>query len=175
VNVAFVRSVLEERAASVFFDASKRLRRLARMLRTPQFDVRVIRVLRDARAYANSMKRHQVDPRTAARQWASYQAAADELLATMDRSRVLIVRYEDVCGNPSAQLPAILDFLGVRPCELPLTVIPREHHVIGNRIRLSDKLELRVDERWRTMLDPAESAEVERIVSGVHQRFGYQN
>jgi len=173
VNVAFVRSVLEERGAKVFFDASKRLRRLARMLRTPEFDVKVIRVVRDARAYANSMKRHQVAVSAAARQWRNYQAAAEDLLSTIDPHRVRVVRYEDVCGAPRQHLPGLLEFMGVSPREMPLAVIPKEHHVIGNRVRLSDRLELRADERWRTALTDDEAAAVCRVVAGEHARFGY--
>ena len=56
-NVAFVRAVLRRRNASVFLDTTKLLTRLTYLLEIPDFDLQVVRLVRDVRGFAASAQR----------------------------------------------------------------------------------------------------------------------
>ena len=56
-NVAFVGAVLRRRNASVFLDTTKLLTRLTYLLEIPDFDLRVVRLVRDVRGFAASAQR----------------------------------------------------------------------------------------------------------------------
>jgi hypothetical protein len=173
VNVAFVRAVLEESGASVFFDTSKSAPRLARLLTIPEFDVRVATLVRDVRAYAASARRRGKPLADAADTWRKDQIAIRAAVAAVPAERQLLVRYEDLCRDPRRTLSALWTFCGVTPMEPPVRVRSQDHHVLGNNMRMAGPIEVRLDERWRLEMPEADQEAVLRIAGPLHRELGY--
>lgn len=172
-NRAFMEAVLAETGAAVFFDTSKALGRLKHLMDAPDLDLKVVRMVRDARAYANSIHRRGAPVDHAALRWRKFQAACDRLLMGLAPERVHLLRYEDLCRDPAGSLKALYAFLGVEALEPPAFVVPREQHVIGNRMRLKDRVAVRFDEGWREQLGPDEQARVLAVAGDLNRRLGY--
>jgi len=174
VNEAFVRAVLETAGAEVFFDTSKGSMRLARLLASSAFDLRVVTLVREVRAYAASARRRGTSLRDAAETWKKDQLTIRAVTKELPHGRKLLVRYEDLCTNPSGTLTRLYDFCGVAPMELPRQLFSHEHHVLGNNMRMAGSIEIRLDERWRRELEDSEQAEVLGIAGELNRQFGYQ-
>jgi len=48
-----------------------------------------------------------------------------------------------------------------------------EQHIIGNRMRLSNTSEIRLDEKWKTALTPEQMKAIESRVGAMNRRYGY--
>lgn len=175
INEALVRTVTELRGARTFVDASKRPGRLLLLSQIPSFDTRVIHLVRDGRGVARSTVRNL--ERTAeegARSWAASVRSAEQVEKKLAAERWLTVRHEDLCRDPDAELGRIFRFLGVAPGFRVQDFRAGEHHIIGNRMRLSTASEIRLDERWKSELSREEIATVERIAGPELRRYGYE-
>jgi hypothetical protein len=172
-NVAFVRAVLTHQHAQVFFDTTKLLTRLTYLLDIPDLEVRVVRLVRDVRGFAASAQRRGESIETATSVWMKDQAAIDRVLAQRPHVRRTLVRYEDLCREPHETLQRLWEFCGVAPMEPSTTVRAREHHVLGNSMRMGDTITVRLDETWRSQLAPADEQRVLAIAGPLNERLGY--
>jgi hypothetical protein len=173
VNVEFIRTVLRLADADVFFDTSKRAMRLHHLLDTPQLDVRVVKLVRDVRGYVSSAKRRGESVSEAALAWRRAQESIEHLTRTLPADRMMLLRYEDVCRDPRTWLKRTYAFCGVEAIDPPDAVVSGEHHVIGNNMRRSEQIRIRLDESWRTGLSTEEQARVLAIAGPLPARFGY--
>ncbi len=177
VNRHLAEVVLDLRNACVFVDATKRPGRALLLRRDPQLDLQVIHLVRDGRAVARSAIRNL--GRTVedgARSWAASVRRSEELRRCFPPARWRTGRHEDRCRDARGTLARIFDFLEVSP--QPEMGDFREfqagdHHIIGNRMRLSRTSEIRLDERWRTELTPDQLRTIERIAGPELARYGY--
>ena len=86
----------------------------------------------------------------------------------------MTLRYEDLCADPDGDAdPAPRLHRRARPATATTTSAPIEHHIIGNRMRLSSTSEIRLDERWKEALTPEQIAVIERHVAPLNRRYGY--
>ena len=83
------------------------------------------------------------------------------------------MRYEDLCEAPQATLRRLWDFCGVEAIEPSTTVRAREHHVLGNSMRMSDTITVRLDDSWRSRLGPEEERRVLAVAGPLNDHFGY--
>ena len=95
------------------------------------------------------------------------------MLSTSPAIPTLLVRYEDMCASPREILRRVWEFCDVEPVEPSTVVRAKEHHVIGNRMRMSDTIEVRLDDAWRSSLDPDEQRAVLVAAGGMNERLGY--
>jgi hypothetical protein len=174
VNIAFIQSALQLTGAEVFFDTSKALMRLSYLLAIAALDLKVVRVVRDVRAFANSYKSRGVAVEQAARHWRNYQLSADDLLQTVPSDRVMLMRYEDFCHDPLLWLHRLHTFCGVQPLDPPETITPGEHHIIGNHMRLQKITAITANYSWQEKLTAAEMARILHIAGDINTRLGYQ-
>jgi hypothetical protein len=173
VNVEFIRTVLDVAGADVFFDTSKRAFRLHNLLQTPELDVKVVKLVRDVRGYVSSAVKRGHSLSDAARTWRRDQENIESITGGLPKDRVMLLRYEDVCRDPRTWLARTHDFCGVAPVEPPEFVVSREHHVLGNSMRLSEQVRIRLDESWRNALNRDDQARVLEIAGPHHVRLGY--
>ncbi|MCP3977870.1 MAG: sulfotransferase [bacterium] len=173
-NVALFGALAEVGNASVVVDASKDPRRYAYLRRSPQLELYVLSLVRDAPGFVNSFRRNSGASITAGcRSWARMARHVDRLLAEVPAPRALRMRYEDLCADPARELSRVARWLGVGPFPAELAFRAVEHHVIGNRMRLSGADEIRLDERWRSELSADELRIVVRRTAAVRRRLGY--
>jgi hypothetical protein len=94
-------------------------------------------------------------------------------------SPYLRVRYEDLIQEPAATLRTILDFVGETEAKLdfldgPTAQLGKTHTVAGSSVRFKESaMELRLDERWKTVLPPENLAVVDRWTRRFRKRYGY--
>jgi len=172
-NRAFMRAILEQTGAGLFFDTTKLLLRLKHLLQVEGLDVRVVRMIRDVRAFAVSMRRKGYTLQRAAEHWKQFHLSADRLFKSHPHLKVFELRYEDLCSEPDSSLDRLGRFLDVGPFSPSRFIDPGEHHVLGNSMRLRGPLEVRLDEKWRTELHEDEQKAVVEVAGQTHRRLGY--
>lgn len=174
VNVAFIGAVLETTGARVFLDTTKLPTRLTHLLEVPELDVRVAWLTRDARGVAHSAKKRGLSIEGAAEVWRHDQAATRRLLDTVPGDRRVHLRYEDLCTSPEAALRRFWTFCGLEPIEVEGSVRPRDRHVLGNSMRVTDEIRVRLDEGWRAGLTADEQRRILVIAGPDQHALGYR-
>ena len=179
----FVRAHLTffERAAafsgrSQYLDGTKSVRRTQLFLENTDREIRVVHLVRDGRAFANSYRKNRHMDLSAlpeaAERWNSYIAEVDRLGRQDARVKVLTVRYEDLCRGPEGFMHELLGFLEV-PFEPLLEQTRTDLHVLGNRMRRSFGNEIREDRSWETELGDGEIMQLENLLGESLSRFKY--
>ena len=173
VNVAFIRAVLEVSGKQVFFDTSKRPVRLERLASIPAIDLRLIQLVRDVRGYVSSGKRRGLDLESEARAWKIEQDTIFEIARRLPPDAFTRLRYEDLCADPTGEIERLHRFLGVSPLAPPVELLPREHHVLGNRIRRQESIRVRPSADWQAQLTAGEVQRVLSIAGDLNAKLGY--
>lgn len=172
-NRAMIESLLEVTGKSAFVDASKDPMRILHLARTPGISLRVIHLVRDARASVNSTRKNiGHSAAAAALQW---RLAHHSIELNLKRTGVpaMRMRYEDLCADPLPVLNEAFELCGAPP----LIDVPDyravEHHILGNRMRLASSSRITVDESWKAELNDATLRIVDRIAGRVNRGYGY--
>jgi hypothetical protein len=173
VNVAFVRAALDSARAQVFCDTTKHTFRLARLLALPELDVKVVTLVRDVRGYAASAKRRGYAIEDAAMSWRKDQEVIARITRPLPADRKLLVRYEDLCGDPEGTLRQLHRFCGVHEVVPRTAVNSADHHVLGNSMRLAGTVQVRLDESWRVKLASDEQRRILDIAGVMNRAMGY--
>jgi hypothetical protein len=196
-NAALAASVCEVAGKPVIADSSKIALRAKFLLRNPELDVRIVRIIRDGRAvmltymypfeYADSRDPQRraggtgepypgqyATPHEAAYRWRRSNQEAEALVRQLDRSRWLEVRYEQLCSQPRPTLRRIAAFLGVDPAAATLDYRAATPHVVGNGMRMDPTAEIRLDDRWRSVLTADDLNVFDRVAGDLNRRYGYE-
>lgn len=174
VNRAMMEIILELQNGRVFLDGSKDPVRLKYLLDTGDYEARVIQLLRDGRGVMNSaMKNERRCPRDAAREWRNTHVQIERLARRLPEGRLLTVRYEDLCADPGAEVSRILAFLGLPDGVVVGDYRRVEHHILGNKMRLHDATDIRLDEKWRQTLTRDDLDVFDRTAGELNRRYGY--
>ncbi len=195
-NAALAHAVCETAKAKIIVDSSKIALRLKYLWRNPDLNVKVIRLIRDGRAvaltytdparYADAQEAalrgggmggdrrgERLTISQAAYEWRRSNEEAECVLAGVDSSRWMQVRYEDLCADPGKVLDGVFEFLGVDPKRAVRDFRSVEQHVIGNGMRLDRTSEIRLDERWRTALTDQDLRVFATVAGEMNRRYGY--
>lgn len=175
-NQALVESVLEVTGESVFLDSSKHHMRIKHQLQYTDLDVRVIHLVRDARGVVNSFLNYsrRLTPQAAARLWVSGNKNIDRQLLLLPEDRHIRIRYEDVCRALPETLERLHGFCGVEPGVYVEDFRSVPHHVVGNKMRLRNSSEIKLDERWKLELTKGHLSEVAQVAQAMQRVYGYQ-
>jgi len=195
-NAALAAIVAEITGAEVIVDSSKTAVRLKYLLRNPELDIKVIRLIRDGRAVAltyvdparfadardTSLRNggmggdrasQRLSMAQAVREWRRNNEEAEHVLAGLDRAQWMEVRYEEYCADLETTLHRLFEFLGVDPGQWIRDFRSRDHHVVGNGMRLDLTSDVCLDERWRLSLSPDDLRVFDRIAGKAKRRYGY--
>jgi len=195
-NAALAETIAEIRGCKVIVDSSKTAVRLKYLLRNPELEVKVIRLIRDGRAVAltymdpahfadaqdaslraggagGSRPVERLTIAQAAHQWRRANEEAEHLLACLDRSNRAEVRYEDYCSDPDATRRRLFEFIGVEPARAMHDFRSAENHVVGNGMRLDATSEISPDNRWKTQLTTDELSCFDAIAGRSNRHYGY--
>jgi hypothetical protein len=195
-NAALATTILKLSGKKALVDSSKIGIRLKYLLRTPELDVKVVRLIRDGRGVAltytnpanfadardaslreGGMGGDRRDQRLsiaeAAREWRRSTEEAEHIVHSLGRERAIEVRYEDLCRAPDETLRPVFQFVGVDPTAMALDFRNTEHHVIGNGMRLDSDNQIKLDERWRTSLSRQELDVFDAVAGPLRRRLGY--
>lgn len=195
-NVGLMQSVTEQSGAQIVVDSSKIAIRLKYLLRLPELDVRVVRLIRDGRGGALALMEpfafaDATDPKLrgggsgsnrdderlsmaeAAYEWRRSNEEADHICKTIAPEKVTTIHYEDVCQFPMGTLGTVFQFLGLDPTKASMEFRNTPQHVIGNGMRLDSTSEIRLDERWREQLSDDDLKTFDRVAGDANRRYGY--
>lgn len=174
-NEALVEEVVRAQGGKVFLDSSKEPHRLKFMMRIGSFRTRVIQLVRDGRGVmASYIRRSQWPPAKAADEWRRSILSEEAILKHFRSEDVIRVRYEDLCREVEPTVGAILTFMGLDPADWRPDFRAVDHHVLGNRMRMQNSSEIRLDERWRETLTAEDRHVFERIAGPLNRRYGYE-
>jgi hypothetical protein len=194
-NARLAEAVCRLTGKALVVDSSKVAVRLKYLLRNPALDVRVLRVIRDGRAvmltymdparFADARDERlrgggsggdRADERlsasTAALEWRRSNEEAACVLRGLPRDAWREARYEDLCADPQATLRPVLGWLGVDP-DAPVALARGLYHVVGNGMRLDSACEVRLDDRWKTALEPEALGTFDAVAGDLNHRLGY--
>ncbi len=167
-NRVFVEAVLDYWNASCFLDNSHSPYRLRRLAQEESFDVFNLHLIRDPRGVVLSLMRNRgFSIEDATRAWLRRQEQILRICNTA--ATTLRIHYEDLCICPGRILTDIHNFIGVDKHEFTGNFKDSEHHILGNRMRLSNGA-IRLDEKWRRGLNEASRAFVEAQLQKALQR-----
>jgi hypothetical protein len=174
-NQALVESVLEVTGKTVFLDASKHHMQIRYHLKYTALDLKVIHMVRDGRGVVNSALKYntKLPTRTAAQRWVSGNMNIERQLRSLPEDRFLRIRYEDLCRETPQTLERLHRFCGVEPGLFVKDFRSLPHHIVGNKMRLSDSSEIKLDERWKATLTAHQLREISEIAETLQGVYGY--
>ena len=185
-----LRAILEVSGKPIIVDTSKHISTALLLRQLPDVDLRIVHIVRDPRGVANSwskvVERPEVNdgsemdtlhPGRIGLRWLWFNWA----FSNMDRLGVptTTIRYEDFVEEPAQTLDQIFDFAGAELTsdeifgQTPL-ILQDGHSVAGNPRRLDKRpVQLKVDEQWRTDLDPKMASLVSAVTRPMLGRYHY--
>jgi hypothetical protein len=188
------RAINEVAGSRVVVDSSKAPSTAFLLRRVPGLDLRLIHLVRDSRGVAYSWTKrvvrpdmlnrdaemHRYPPTRMALRWLSRNGMM-ELLGRLGHAEIRVT-YEELVSAPRVQLERILIGLGepVLPGALDFISdgqidLRPNHTVMGNPIRMeTGPVRLRIDEQWRTSMDPRQVGMVTFLTRPLLRRYGYR-
>ena len=155
----------------IFIDGYKSLSRYA-ALKAADYPVRgVIHLTRDPRSFVASAKRRGRCPTLSAKRWASTHSRITRITNWM-RERTIIVRHENLCANPEAELARVQGWLGVEVEQLLVQPGPDRHWIGNQTVRHFDG-RIRPQRPWQGDLTNEERSKVETITARQAIKLGY--
>jgi len=136
---------------------------------------RVVILVRDGRGVFYSGLKRGLGRDSSLRSWRDHYKRALELLdRRVPEAHRTLVYYEDMVTNTERTISKLCDFLGMgfEPSMLDFSAVTH-HNVNGNNIKFTSTSELRLDEIWKTKLDPADRNYFERRAGAMNRRLGY--
>ncbi len=145
-----MRAVAAVSRKRILVDASKHGDQLELLMRVACTELRVIHLLRDGRGVVHAFQRKYGSFLRGYRLWSRSLASAARLRPSIDASRWLTLRYEDLARSPESELRRVCAFLGVayEPEMLRYRAAAWEG-ISGNRMASDSSEEVLLDERWR--------------------------
>jgi hypothetical protein len=137
---------------------------------------KLIYVLRDGRGSAYSIMRYRdLSMEQASRNWRRRTIGSLLTYARIPRADRMRVRYEDLCADPVAELSRICSFLGLG-YEEGMEIFPTEpqHRFGGSPSPMLEGRVIRLDERWRSELTPADLESFRKQAGRVNNLLGYR-
>ena len=122
---------------------------------------------------AGATQEHNRGVEVGAHEWVRCNQETEAVLATMPKENWMQVHYEDICNDTEKTLDKLFEFIGVDPSLKRLDFKTVEHHVVGNGMRLDDSEEIKLDDRWKQLLDKNELAIYHQVTGDYHQSLGY--
>lgn len=166
-NEIFARAILEVSGKTVFLDTSKDPMRMRYLRLSPHIDLYVIHLIRDVRGVVASIlsRREDMDVRQATNHWLVAEHNIRRHLESIPAQRQIEVQYKDITTNTLETLNRLFSFVGVQPLQQMVNFRDVEHHVLGNKMRKQSTSEIRVDDRWRTILSEKQLELIDRITN----------
>jgi len=196
-NTLLIKSILKVSGKKIIVDSSKIGLRLKFLLKNPQLDIKVIRLVRDGRAvaltyvepalYADARdpslrqggtggrrEKEKKSIEEASYEWLRSNEEAEEILKCLPADKWIQVHYEDYCRNPQQIFQKIFEFIGVDSKAWNWSQNKSyEHHIIGNGMRLDWDGSVKLDERWRQALSKNDLAIFQSIAGSMNRKLGY--
>ncbi|MBI4815259.1 MAG: sulfotransferase [Deltaproteobacteria bacterium] len=180
-------AIRDESSAKVIVDASKWPTYGKLLESIDELDVYVVHLVRDPRACAaawSKAKQVEANRRLETQNAAfttSYWVAWNGIIPRwFDRSRYLLLRYEDFVSAPRDSIRRVATFVGHSEAALPfvddrIAELGPTHSIAGNDGRFSrGRLEIRASDDWRIKLPARSRRLVELMTFALRRKYGYE-
>lgn len=160
---------------NVIVDSSKHYVRAVSLYLAEPEQTRVVVLVRDGRGVFYSGLKRGFGRDFSLRAWNNHYRRALELLERhVPEKHRKLVRYEDMVTGTGRAVAELCDFLGMdfEPSMLDFRAVTH-HNVNGNDMKFASTSELRLDETWKSMLDPGDREYFEAHAGALNQRLGY--
>jgi hypothetical protein len=169
-------AIAEVSGKEVIVDSSKSPFRFLSLYYERPSRVKLILLTRDYRGVVYSKMKRGADLEQSAVGWVRRMRQMDQIRRLVPKSRVTVVKYEDLCTDPEHVMGKLCSFVGVDFSPRVLRRSPSEmHHIGGSPSKFNeDKQEIRLDDRYCTAFSPAEVARMRDIAADEARSWGYQ-
>lgn len=159
----------------VFLDASKHPVRLHYFMQSGLWNIKVVYLTRDGRGVTcSNMSNQGLEFKQAYKQWRRAAGELERCWSALPPNTGIQVQYEDLCRDPGGVVSKILTRLDIGEADgIGEQIRQKDHHILGNRMRLKFKSEIKLDERWRSELSDEELAEFDRRCGRLNRMLGY--
>ncbi|WGF89053.1 sulfotransferase [Marinivivus vitaminiproducens] len=185
------RAIAQTSGSDVVVDSSKHPSYVTLLALTEGLDVRLLHIVRDARAVSHAWSRPKARPEIgdgttlmprfsmlkSTTDWLSYNAYFERLGQRLGEDRYLRVRYEDLAQQPWRTLERVRTWLGLEhgPLSGGSFDLPAGHTVSGNPMRFqTGPLDIRPDEAWQREMSPLARLSVGLMTYPLQRRYGYR-
>ena len=190
--VTLYRAVLQVASADTVVDSSKFPSYAFLLRQTPDFEIRVVHLVRDPRAVAYSWTRDKIDPDAPGGEqmeklppfvtglyWSAWNSSVERICAAQGIPR-LVVRYEDLVASPRSKLDVIARWAGIEGRPMPFVgenevLLAPNHAVSGNAIRFnSGQVRILADDAWSREMNKGARRAAWLASWPVRRRYGYE-
>ncbi|MDZ7290463.1 MAG: sulfotransferase [candidate division KSB1 bacterium] len=182
------KAVRDVSGKPIVLDSSKNPLRLFYLCLSGYFNVKIIHLVRDGRAFLNSTSKRmkmsaQGDDKwmlplnawRASYRWILMNTLSSRLRKLLPATWSCQIKYEEFAAAPVATIQRLCDFLQIDYCPGMLKGAQVPHHNIsGSRWRFQKDLVIRLDETWRTELSRRRLLTFKLLAQWLNHRFGYQ-
>jgi hypothetical protein len=181
------KAVQEVSHKPVILDSSKNPMRLLYLSASGLFNLKVIYLIRDGRAYLNSTRKPvkmpaqggQMAPAQSAWRatwrWMLTNSLSSLLCSRLPRASWCAIKYEDFARAPFDVLPRLCEFLNLNYSpELLEADKPVAHNISGSRWRYQSGGSIRLDEKWRAELPASRRLAFNILAGWLNRSYGYQ-
>ena len=186
-NYALFKAVQEVSGKSVILDSSKNPMRLLYLYASGFFNIKVIHLIRDGRAYLYSTSKSvpkpaqdgQIAPAKSAMR-ATWHWLLTNTLGGLIRSRLpqassCVIRYEDFAQAPASVTQRLCEFLNLSYSpELFERSAAVTHNISGSRWRYEAGRAIHLDEKWRKGLPAGRRLFFETFAGWLNRKYGYR-
>lgn len=166
-NETFARAILDISGKPVFLDTSKDPMRIRYLRFSPYIDLYVIHLIRDVRGVVASIlsRRDDMSVQQATHHWLIAEHNIRRHLESVTEDRQIEIHYKDVTTHTLETLNRVFTFIGVQPLQEMADFRELDNHILGNKMRKQSTSEIKVDERWRTVLTEKQLELIETMAS----------
>lgn len=171
---ASIQQKLKEHNKQVWGDKSPGLQYYISELLLLVPNAKILHIVRDGRATANSLhRRAHKNLSLSAQDWVDINLLALQHQQLLGKARFKIVRYEDILENTEESMRDICTFLGLD--FNPSVLDPSQHQKTeGDRAYVQKKLNTDAIFRYRTQLTPQQIKTIEQIQGPLLLQLNYQ-
>lgn len=169
--------VRERTGADIVVDSTKNAARMKLLYMTRPERTRIIHLVRDGRAVANSARRRTGSTiRAAAKNWYRANRNVEMAALTIPATRVRRIGYEDLCRDTVRVMTQVCEFLGLLPSDAMHGLEPHDYHQIpGNPMLFRrEETEIVLDDRWRDSFTEADQRDFDAVAGRMNRRYGYE-
>ena len=192
-TAALYRSIAAVSGRNVIVESSKNPLRARLLCLSPELDVRLVHLVRDARGVAWSRMKalhksresgipREIKPRrvtVSAAYWSVMNRYSEQVRRSFPDRPSIRIHYEDLIARAPDTLHAIGELAGIDYSPVISRLAAGEsmspgHLYAGNRVRTSGPIQLRADNEWTAHLTPRQQRLIWAITAGQMKRYGYQ-
>lgn len=174
-NASFVSAACKYAKVSILVDSSKNPMQIKTLSNMLDCTVYIIHLVRHPAGCCLSAKNYGThDIKSAAIAWRRNFRTCNRQFSRFDHLPLLRVRYEDLCADAVKEMTRICDFLDVSFEPGMLNFRETQHHIYGNRMRISNTTQIIEDRSWQTLLRPQDLKIIGEATQNEARKCGYE-